>query len=377
MEREDKGFIPQENEGTNEPGKDNGSSDSEPAPTAKGINRREFLTVLAAAGMSLTAEKEAEARETSQGQKYYTGWLAGKKLHDLYAAYTGLSGIIPPEAVINFPQQLEQMWAKKFVRAKHNSTVENTGKKILKKYAEHEPKTESVGRYHVAVERALKDTMDHMDWDKLGHIKNLDPEQLKLVKSICLSVNSRHLLAYCLTELMPSADGKLNVEVLNFLLQSAGPEYIESIPAMFDPKTSFGPYQFTEYALYENGKERRGASIPNQALTKGKIPGSVAQLQGMDHHKAAYLFMVDNFSNLVHKLNSHEFQVLKTKWHQKQNDLVAYAATAHHGPAVAMSTAKRWLDSGANHPYMNSCGRIYALYAKKTEANFAALKNVR
>lgn len=311
--------------------------------------------------------------EKITGKKYNTGWLAGKTFRDLYIWYTGVEGKVPPEVTIDFPKQLGLMWRRKFVRSNKNAVVVQTGKKIIHNYIDHEPHVLTAKEYQEQIQKVLTETFNNMDWEKLGSIKHLSHDKLELVKNICHSVNAKHLMAYCLTELMPSTDGLFNVEVLNFLLKSAGKEYIESIPAMFDKKVSFGPYQFTEFALYDSNGEKRGASIPNQALKDGKIPGSVAELKGMDHHKAAYLFMIDNFSNLVNKLSADQQKTLHDEWQKKANDLVGFAATAHHLPAPAITVAKRWLDNGAKLPFEVSCGRALGQYAHKTDQNFKAL----
>lgn len=171
---------------------------------------------------------------------------------------------------------------------------------------------------------------------------------------------------------MPSRDGQLNKLILDFLLKNAGREYIESIPAMYDPKTSFGPYQFTEYALYEVPRRgKRGASIINQAVKESeKIPGSVALLRGEQHYKAAFLFMIENIANLVNK----RCAALNSVWRANKDDLIMFVATSHHMPSPALNAARRWLDNWARLPFYISCGSHLRRYALKTKANLESLQ---
>ena len=159
---------------------------------------------------------------------------------------------------------------------------------------------------------------------------------------------------------------------MDFLLQYAGVEYIEDIPAMYDAKTSFGPYQFTEFALFDCGNQKRGASIANQAVTSGqKIPGSVIKLRGDDHYKAAYLFAVHNICLMVKKLNKKELQTLKNVWGNNRDDLFVFCATAHHLPGDAIKAARKWLDNKAKASFETSCNKRILPYAQKTRQNMA------
>ena len=202
---------------------------------------------------------------------------------------------------------------------------------------------------------------------------------MRVLKKVCSAVNAQDLLAYSLTELMPSADGKLNVNVLEFLLKNAGREYIESIPAIYDAKTSFGPYQFTEFALFDHKGQKRGSSIPNQALPgKDRIPGSVSKLRGKDHYKAGYLFMVDNMANFVHKIGWSELGILENQFKENKDDVIAFLATAHHGPGWANKYATNWLKDKAKKHYQDYCtSDAYKQYANKTKANLKAIREIK
>lgn len=306
-----------------------------------------------------------------------TETLAGRRFADLYTKYTNIKGTVPKTAYIDFDYQLHELWKQKERRSSYGKVVVQTGRRLRKEYREKPLHKVEIVSYIRQVEVAVGDVKKNFNWKVFGGIKKLRTEELEFVESIGKSVNAKDLLAYSLTELMPSADGKLNVKVLEFLLKNAGQEYVESIPAIYDPKTSFGPYQFTEFALYDHKGTRRGASIANRALPESKkIPGSVSKLRTVAHHKAAYLFMVDNIANLVHKIDWDKFDVLKKQLEKNKDDIIAYAATAHHGPAPANRYATKWLKDDAKKPYREYCGRVYKLYAQKTEANLKAIREI-
>ncbi len=349
-------------------------------------SRREFLRKMAG-GLSLgvtAGQQEAEAarrrrpraqkqqQEATRGEVYNTGRLEGRNLADLFSLYSGIKSRVPPKVVVDFKRQLEIMWDIKRKRSRGNPVVIQTGREIQKLYKEKAATKLNLERYLAWIDKILLTTRHSINWDRLEQIKSLNNQESNLVKTICSSIDSRDLVAYSLTELMPSRDGQLNALVLDFLLKSAGREYVESIPAMYDPKTSFGPYQFTEYALYDvPGEAKRGASIINQALPEQeKIPGSVSLLRGEQHYKAGFLFMIDNIANLTNK----RYNVLNSVWRNKKDDLVIFVATAHHMPGPALNAARRWLDNKARLPFHVSCGSHLRRYAIKTRANLDALQ---
>jgi hypothetical protein len=367
-------------------------------------------------------EEEAEDGEVRQDElvsepeiipakkKYPSGKLKGKKLPNLFGTYTGAPKDKVGDTIeVDFNEQLRKMWSAKREwmikkskipeRKVNNYVAVQTGRRLRSDYAK-KRELATVKEYLQEIQIAIAEVKQNMDWQKLARIKGLVTEELELVKKISLAITEKDILAYALTELMPSADGDLNAEVLEFLLKNAGKGYVESIPAMYDKKTSFGPYQFTEFALYEKGNSRRGASVVNGALPDNvRIPGSVAKLRGSAHHKAAYMFMVDNICNLinrallekVHKTSqkglfrrsgreNNCFEVLNNKWPGSKEDIMVFTALAHHLPYPAQTIALNWLKSGGRgkvEDYVKIAGSLAQRdlpgYAKKTRANLKAL----
>lgn len=254
-----------------------------------------------------------------------------------------------------------------------STVVAQAGQQLVAEYRKGHTSTTFVayvGRLSLVVANLRK----AINWKTVGSATNLSKTDVALVKSIASSFNGKDMAAYAMAELMPSADGRLNVTVMDFLLRNAGREYVEGIPAMHDGKTSFGPYQFTENAVYDTPKGCRGASKINQALPLSqRIPGSVIFLRGDDHHRAAYLFAIYNLCTLVRNLNATEKKTLQLKWSANKDDLFLYCATAHHNPSRAFVAARKWLDNKAKFPYEKSCSLRISGYAVKTRNNLAAM----
>lgn len=289
-----------------------------------------------------------------------TGSLAGRSLGDLYVPYLGLPGshVVPDTLQVNFYKQLESMWKRK-ERRSNNGVVNSTKKLVLERY---QTKTTcTLSEYEDHVNDVASDLFSSINWSRVADARKLSDNQIEQLKKAVKKIGGQELLAYAMTELMPSNDGEVNREVMDLLLQNAGREYLELIPAMNDKLTSFGLYQFTSYAVYDTPKERRGASVINQALPASlQIPGSVNKLVGDDHHKAAWLFMIANLSHLSKK----GFDVSDLS----QIELVQFVAMAHHNP----SNALKWHTGGISQNWKKRLSK----YAKKTKRNYKALQNL-
>jgi hypothetical protein len=316
----------------------------------------------------------AKPLSTAVMEKYSTGTLEGRTLSDLYARYLGVGNrtIIGKYINIDFQRNFEAMWQKKNLRC-NSTVVKQASQKLINEYSQHATFT-SFNEYKNHVTVVVNELKRNINWGVVKNKTNLSQKDVDLVKAITVSFNGQDMTAYILTELMPSSDGALNVKMLDFILRNAGKEYIEGIPALYDQKTSFGPYQFTEYAVYATPREKRGASVVNEAVSANeKIPGSVIRLRGDDHHRAAFLFAIYNLCEMVKALNGTEKKVLESYWKRNKDDLFFYCATAHHNPAAARKAARTWLDHKMRYSFERSCNRRIVGYAEKTRKNLAAM----
>ncbi len=336
---------------------------------------KKYLVILCAIlGIVFLVHAQKQTTTKKVDNKYPSGKLEGHKLSNLYADYLGLKDptTIKDTITTNFQKNFANMWECKKDNCTSN-VVTKAGEQLVAEYKTKRTYT-TFTKYTAQISTVVINLKKSINWTKVAKATNISTTDAQLVKSICGSFTGKDMVAYAMTELMPSADGHLNIAMMDFLLRNAGREYVEGIPAMHDGKTSFGPYQFTEYAVFDTPKEDRGASVINTAVASGqKIPGSVIKLRGNDHHRAAYLFSVYNVCVLVKSLNTTQKKTLKLNWSANKDDLFYYCATAHHNPAAARKAAKIWLDNKVKHPFENSCGKRIAYYAKKTRKNLKAM----
>lgn len=329
-----------------------------------------------------------ETQMVKQGNKFVKKRVPVRvKFGGILSEYTGIEGEVPDVAHVDFAYQLASMWEHK-KRISNNDKVSVLGRELVKEYIEASasPERMSLKNYQTEIVAVMNEVLENLDWSKLDSIRHISsqndqtgPRRLKLLRQICSSVKSVHMTAYALTELMPTFEGSLNVGILEYLLKSGGEKYLQSTPALNDGLRSFGVYQLSQQAVYDSPhagthQDLRGASIINRALKHGKIPGDISKIRGADHHKAAYLFMIYNFSRLVNSLNLKQLGVLERRWDKRENDMVGFAATAHHGEAEALKAAYRWLDNGAGTDFWHSCNGTYTIYGKKTKINLLALR---
>ena len=244
-------------------------------PQSNHISMKQFLIIFTCfiCFLLLSAEKAPTGKIA-----YSSGKLQGRKLSDLYAVYLGFDSHktvkVESKIKVNFAKAYTEMWQCKQDQCP-SKVAAQAGETLVAEYTKkHTSITFTAYTDHISV--VVKGLKKSINWAKVADLTNIKPGDTTLVKNIVNSFSGKDMSAYILTELMPSADGSLNVTMLDFLLRNAGREYIEGIPALHDGKTSFGPYQFTEYAIFGKEDAERGASVINQAVSgKQKIPGSV------------------------------------------------------------------------------------------------------
>lgn len=307
-----------------------------------------------------------------------TGMIEGKKIDGMFSLYTGISGTAPKNINVDFRAQLEKMWSAKLKLTDDNTTKEVYNTQV-NSYKEKNAKWTRMTftTYLTSIGNSIKAVKNNINWQIAADKKDLNQSETKLLRDISSLINERDLIAYGMTELMPGNNGDINIGVTDFLLRNAGREYIELIPALGDALPSYGLYQFTPYALFDDEKktdEERGASIINLALPEDlRITTSMRSLKGNDHHKAAYLFAINNLAELIKQLNRRQFSTLQQKYSYKMIDIANYIATAHHQPANAISSANLWLDDRAESTYSSNCNEKIRIYSRKTAGNLVAL----
>ena len=322
-------------------------------------------------------EKKAEIRSyagEAQAVLVNTSSITGRKLGGLYSDITGIKGSVGQAHTINFGKLLADMWTRKLDRKNVSEATVKSAEIPIKLFLD-EPKKMTLHQFIAEADKQVTLVKKNLNFVSACEGYKLDEAECRMFKVLALDIRGVDLVAYGMTEIMPSPEGDLNVKIMEILLRNAGSNYMFTIPALHDRMLSLGFYQFTSYAV--NGRSGQGASKMNRFLKTGvKIPGSVIALRNGEHHRAAYLFALDNLANLAKKTSVKEFEFLKKALKQKPGDIVTFMATAHHAPGLAIRSMKHWLSKGAKGTLNDHLiGRLYP-YGKKSDNNLSALEKL-
>ncbi len=374
---------------------------SEPNEPKNLVTRRHFLrsagvglgalALTSLAGEKLGSSDEVpvrehitrEPRETWEAS-FDTGELAGADMPEkLFVEYFGIEdGKMPERLTVNFPERLIAMWVKKNERSHGNLKVKAVADAVLDEYCKNEPTPSSAEQFTAEADNAVRVVLKNINWDAVRMLKGMSEPDIELVQKLLKGVSGVNLSALCMTELMPSENGRINKSAFDLLLQHAGKEFIESIPALYDPLVSFGPYQFTTHALDGAAAEPVGASIINAALPERlRIPDTVGSLRGAAHHAAAVLYMVDNACHLISYLkNQRQDKTVLTRLSnlagEKPEDIALFLASAHHAPEAAIRTAGEWLEQADDEQartFLALCPPRIAKYARRMNNHLQVL----
>lgn len=308
--------------------------------------------------------------------------MIDRKAGKLFQDYLGIeSNVIPTHAEVDYFSNMLNLWQTKVNRKNVTKATKDNAGKVLQTYYENKEITNLKGlQKNISENIRLVDK--NLDKEGLAKHFRLDEDKNKILNSLSNLVSSENLLAYGMTELMPSIeDGKFNKEIMSFLLENAGENYILSIPALHDDYLSFGLYQFTSFAVKADVESKEGASIVNDFLPEEhRIPGSVSKLVGDDHHKAAYLFSIYNLARVIKQGDTKDFdKLLKLKSEKDKKEIITiYIATAHHLPAPSRRLFLKWLESNNVNVkeyinILNKNNEALKQYAIKTSNNLSAL----
>ncbi len=303
---------------------------------------------------------------------YSTGELAGRTIGDLYAGYIGVRHI-PKQVTADPARQLDSLWRVKESCYKEAAIVRSLHAELLASYKK-EKTAKTLAQFVAVADNAIGVVKNDMDWEKFSRLYRLDGRQMSVLKMLASRLNGRDFVAYGMTEIMPSADGLLNLQVLEFLTRNYGPEFVYRIPAVNDRYASFGFFQFTSLAL--DGRTSVGASRASKALMRNPLPSSVQDVQGELQFRAAYLFAIHNIASTLRTLSSKELTVLAKLGSKNHDDLIQFIAAAHNGPAHARSATHRWLGTEMKYDFFISVKNDNVRkYAYKTKMNLLALRS--
>lgn len=326
----------------------------------RSIGRRQFVreAIVGGAGLAALSREAAAAplrerpeQEHAHLQTIQTGPFAGLRTRrSMLEHYFGAYDRLPPEVRVDFNERLQEMWSIKLRRhGKREPGVVAIAQTLCKEYAASEPRQISVDQYADEIQGIVEQIFIAFDWQLLAKEKHLDPVTLELVRDIATRISYKELFALCMTELLPMATGEQNKTLLDMILRTAGVQFLESIPALFDAYLSFGPYQFTRFAMQETERGSIGASQINPILPEGlHLPRRVEELRSIHHHIAAVAYMVENLCLAITLLQKQEdaAELLKRfslAVERTPAQALTFVGAAHHAPQAACTALVQWL----------------------------------
>lgn len=331
--------------------------------------------------------------------------LTGRKLSSLYAQYLGINpGPVPPFTNVSFDERMASMYHQKvfFKKCKKkkpdecivsSDTVLSQAPELLERYIDSNKMKMDLKRLIAIADEKVVLAKKHIDWAMLckSAAYRLDAKKCKLLQEIVANINGKDLVAYGMTELLPSPDGDLNVLYMDVLLRNAGAQFLYHVPALGDRYASLGLYQVTFFSLRKDEMKVAGTNVVSSMVRNGgeKIPDSVVHLSSHQHHTAAFYFAVHNIAEFLNRASTKQVATL-AKIHQKHLDeMVILVACAHHHPGLTYPVIKKWLDmKGAPQSTSNRKKKEITevdivpmfplkadlrMYAKKSRNNLAAV----
>lgn len=342
--------------------------------------------------------------------EFSTGELAGIHVADLFAFYLGLPehSAIPEKLDPDFGAVMHDLWQKKlaFVQRKKPSYIDNNkrgeehfGYSYEQKWRESTITPQTLSEFLQDAQENLEKTKAAFDWGRFRQRPEYNhsergPEEFNIVKEMADNVTAEMLIAYSVTELLPYAAKdredneklrRMPLNVYELLLEHAGSEFLVDLPSSNDPYLSTGIFQFSSFALFDDGHKKEGASVMNQYLSNENvhIPSSVLQLDTAEKQfRAAYLFAIYNLAQMARitatRGNKHQIagrmERLARTGAQKHVGLLQYIASAHHNPAEAVGGFIAWNDAGFEGKHSDYCGARVRDYVRSAHTNYEEIR---
>lgn len=315
---------------------------------------REERKAIAVAGVKSVAEAKPLPKMTVD-----LSTLKGNKLGDLYAKYIdhpkGVQAL--PSVTVSFEEVMSRLYLQKINFKKYDKktgeyieaseTVLSQAPNLYKQYLNSDKKKMNIKEFIKIADKKVLSAKKSLDWNKVCKRYGLDKKKCKLLQEIVSNLAGKDMVAYGMTELLPTANGQLNVKYLDLLLRNAGAEFLYHIPALGDGYASLGIYQFTMLSVRKDDEKTEGASVINGFVKDGgeKIADSVVYLNGHEHHVAAFYFAVHNLARLMSRLSEKGTATLSRVHNKKLDEMVAFIAAAHHAPSLALTRTKIWINT--------------------------------
>lgn len=321
-----------------------------------------------------TIKPEVKLVDLSYVNKVRLGGMAGAYFGKVRRDENGNVKQLPNKVEIDFVANLQGLWDKKLKIRNVTGATQKNADFIVNRYRTSDPDYKGIKTFIKEVDDQAFLAHKSIDFKALCDKMKLNGAQCVTLNQVTSNIRGEQLVAYGMTEVMPTWNGEVNYVMLDTLLRNAGENYIQSIPALGDKLMSLGFYQFTSHAVY-HADTVEGASYVNMFVRnrKAMIPGSVVALEGADHHRAAFYFATYNMGRLMKKLNEKDTAMLASGI-CSTTSLTQFIATAHHMPSRAIDKAKDWIKGRCQKPITYYMGEHLTEYATKTKNNLEALE---
>jgi len=386
-------------------------------PEAKSVlSRRTFLAATAGGILAAAVGLDKKSREDSWGEdkdvervesgeekiperpvrflelkenkrEYDTRAIAGRPFGYPISAYFGTKDRIGPVTLVDFRYRLAQLWKEKMTRLrvseKERPALAHAIDDIVMGYDPDKAMTMSAGAYYLELTDSIKEVRAEVDWDKIHRAFRFSGPQNALFRSFAQHIDAKTLLAFNLSEIMPS-QGNLTFKVFDTLLKTGGYEFISRIPSGGDDEMSFGPGQITA-KIFQEEKNKRGSVAKMAGMLKrpDMITKDIAQVRNRQHHMASYLDALFNIGLLVQKLKLSDEQMSALAREPIGDDVRMFISGAHNRPADAIDSFERFAKAyvaarkhgGQARPrFITFCTQRIAPYVGRTLANLVEVR---
>lgn len=275
---------------------------------------------------ALSPEREMIDFEAYGMKGFYVG-----RGDSLFALYTQHEGVLPAKHTVSFPQALESLVKQKskFINKLRlqGKTVPDFTRDIVSEYRSMDRQKSTLGETLATTEEIARGFLQSKDWEeietsaKYGMLSN--EARTELVNFIS-KISGTTLMAYSMTEIMASHDGTENAKMYDFLLRTAGKEFIARIPSIHDGIYSIGPTQMTRHANPD-----------------------VESLRSFeDHMRATMKYCVQNLVDAIHHVQNWPTLTPsgKTLFENLEGaQLTAFLSAYHHRPKTAHALLHAWI----------------------------------
>ncbi|OGG52804.1 hypothetical protein A3C20_01595 [Candidatus Kaiserbacteria bacterium RIFCSPHIGHO2_02_FULL_55_25] len=342
-------------------------------------------TLSGPAASSESSEGFLELKENKR--EYDTREIAGRPFGYPISAYFGTKDRIGPVTLVDFRYRLAQLWKEKMMRLrvseKERPALAHAIDDIVMSYDPDKAMTMSAGAYYLELTDSLSGVRAEVDWDKIHRAFRFSGPQNALFRSFAQNIDAKTLLAFNLSEIMPS-QGNLTFKVFDTLLKTGGYEFISRIPSGGDDEMSYGPGQITA-KIFQEEKNKRGSVAKMAGMLKrpDMITKDIAQVRDRQHHMASYLDALFNIGLLVQKLKLSDEQATALVREPVGDDVRMFISGAHNRPADAIDSFERFAKAyvaarkqgGQARPrFITFCTQRIAPYVGRTLANLEEVR---